>query len=431
MSNIHNYPVESFTFADDDYYDIDFFNGSGYETRKIKGSTIKAGITAALGDNIYNADGTLNANRVLDGSGNAFSLTFRDLLSFTVTAGIDGNDNITFNVDADQTIATNYGFKIRDVDTSNVIFGVKEGKVEINGTYYLPSVDGSDSMVIKTNGLGDLEFVLTQDLKSVNHGSTQWSKTIATPVNLSNGDTANGFTFFTNADKEASGTTAYDEYSIAYGLSITLSGTSGTANINLDGVDYLATFNTSLYQTAVDFVATHEAALNLNNIRIFALGSGADGRLRFCAPQLILDAMTITNVTGNLSGTIANEFTGTTSSSPDHVLVPYVGTAYEGQRLHHTFRVNFGIVSGSTQYYGLSLRRYIDDSIIGSEIVLQRQNDVEGVQVTFASYTNGAADPFVIGGFYFALRNDSGNSVEIFDSIGILIQNQYQKLTQF
>ena len=199
----------------------------------------------------------------------------------------------------------------------------------------------------------------------------------------------------------------------------------------MDGVDYLATFNTSLYQTAVDFVATHEAALNLNNIRIFALGSGADGRLRFCAPQLILDAMTITNVTGNLSGTIANEFTGTTSSSPDHVLVPYVGTAYEGQRLHHTFRVNFGIVSGSTQYYGLSLRRYIDDSIIGSEIVVQRQNDVEGVQVTFASYTNGAADPFVIGGFYFALRNDSGNSVEIFDSIGILIQNQYQKLTQF
>ncbi len=57
MSNIHNYPLESLTFGDDDYYDIDFFTGSGYETRKIKGSVIKAGITAALGDNIYNADG--------------------------------------------------------------------------------------------------------------------------------------------------------------------------------------------------------------------------------------------------------------------------------------------------------------------------------------------------------------------------------------
>lgn len=431
MSNIHNYPVESFTFADDDYYDIDFFNGSGYETRKIKGSTIKAGITAAFG-NIYDSDGTLTANRILDGLGNAYSLTFRDLLSFTVTAGVDGNDNVTFNVDADQTVATNYGFKIRDVDTANVILGVKEGKVEINGNYYLPSVDGSDSMVIKTDGLGNTEFVLTQDLKSVNHSSTQWSKTIMTPVTLGGADeVANGFTFFTNADKVAGGTTSYDEYSIAYGLSITLSGTSGTANVNLDGVDYLATFNTSLYQTAVDFVSTHEAALNLNNIRVFALGSGTDGRLRFCAPQLILDAMTITNVTGDLSGSIANEFTGTTNSSPDHVLVPYVGTAYENQRLHHTFRVNFGIVGGSNQFYGLSLRRYADDTVIGSEIVVQRNNDVEGVQVTFASYTNGAADPFVIGGFYFALRNSTGQNVEIFDNIGILIQNEYQKLTQF
>lgn len=41
----------------------------------------------------------------------------------------------------------------------------------------------------------------------------------------------------------------------------TLTGTGGTANLNVNGVDYLITFNTSLTQTAIDFQATHEAAL--------------------------------------------------------------------------------------------------------------------------------------------------------------------------
>jgi hypothetical protein len=41
---INQYPNESLSFNDNDLYDIDFFNGVGYETKKILGSTIKAGI---------------------------------------------------------------------------------------------------------------------------------------------------------------------------------------------------------------------------------------------------------------------------------------------------------------------------------------------------------------------------------------------------
>ncbi len=37
----------------------------------------------------------------------------------------------------------------------------------------------------------------------------------------------------------------------------TLTGASGTGNITINGVDYLATFNSSLTQTATDFVASH------------------------------------------------------------------------------------------------------------------------------------------------------------------------------
>ena len=62
---INQYPLESFSFQDEDYYDIDFWTGSGYQSRKILGSVIKAGIAAAV-ETIYNADGNINANRTID-----------------------------------------------------------------------------------------------------------------------------------------------------------------------------------------------------------------------------------------------------------------------------------------------------------------------------------------------------------------------------
>ena len=99
--------------------------------------------------------------------------------------------------------------------------------------------------------------------------------------------------------------------------------------------------------------------------------------------------------------------------------------------MHHTFRVNFDIVAGSDQTLALSLRRFEDDSVIGSEIQVFRNQDVEGVQQTFATYTASASDPFVTGGFYFALRNDSGVTVEISGNVGILIQNEFENPTIF
>jgi len=193
-----------------------------------------------------------------------------------------------------------------------------------------------------------MEFLQPQYLTLT--GQTQWSRTLAAPVTLANNQTANGFTFFTNADKVANGTTSYDEHTSSYGIQITLSGTSGTANINVNGVNYLATFNTSLYQTALNWVNTNQATLNALGIQVFALGSGADGRIRFgYATAALLNAITITNVTTNLAGTIANPFTGLATSIQDHLVIPYNGTAYQGLRLSHIFRVNFSITIGTAQ----------------------------------------------------------------------------------
>ena len=156
---------------------------------------------------------------------------------------------------------TSYNVRLDLVNDPSTIKNEEGAMYFYNGkVYYLDGTNPAAQLLDSGN-------VVTTD--AVNFGSTQWSMTLASPQELANGDIANGFTFFTNADKVASGTTSYDELSIA--------------------------------------------------------GSG------------------------------------------DHVVIPYVGTAYEGQRLQHNIRVNFGIVTGSAQTLGLSLRRFADNSIIGSE----------------------------------------------------------------
>ena len=81
---------------------------------------------------------------------------------------------------------------------------------------------------------------------------------------------------------------------------ITLTGSSGTAKININGTDYLATFNVSLAQTAIDFVATRKDDIN-NDARVIVTSSGDDiilteGSIKFSS--------LISKVSGDLSGTI-------------------------------------------------------------------------------------------------------------------------------
>lgn len=236
----------------------------------------------------------------------------------------------------------------------------------------------------------------------------------------------------------SAGTTPYDSYNIAYGLSIVLTQTSGgTANVSFDGgvTNYLATFNTDEFTTASDFVATHKAALNALNIRIFALGSGADGRLRFCASRTNLVNMTIANAgTGDLSGTITQEFTGGSEPKPDHLLIPYTGKPYFGKRIQHYIRVNFNVNTGAVKYANLQLRRYENDSVIGSAIPVQRYDGTSGItgqQHNFITYTASPVDSFVLGGFYFALENVSNADWTIEGSVGILVQNVFETEISF
>lgn len=86
-------------------------------------------------------------------------------------------------------------------------------------------------------------------------------------------------------------------------VTIALSGTSGTANVNINGTNYLVTFGTSLTVTADSFRTTHAAnilaqqgvVVTDNDAGSIVLKANVSGKL-FTA--------SITNATGDLAGAI-------------------------------------------------------------------------------------------------------------------------------
>lgn len=82
---------------------------------------------------------------------------------------------------------------------------------------------------------------------------------------------------------------------------LTLSGTSGTANINIAGVNYLSTFNTSLTTTASDFVTAHAASILSDSGVVVTANAGV---LTFEGENIVLDNISIAGATGDLGGTL-------------------------------------------------------------------------------------------------------------------------------
>lgn len=83
---------------------------------------------------------------------------------------------------------------------------------------------------------------------------------------------------------------------------LALSGTSGTANVNVNGVNYLATFATNLNTTAVNFVTAHASAI-FTESGVTVTADPVSGKIYFEGLTTIVSAITITNVTTNLAGT--------------------------------------------------------------------------------------------------------------------------------
>tara|TARA_R100000951_G_C2653004_1_gene185064 strand:+ start:2920 stop:4761 length:1842 start_codon:yes stop_codon:yes gene_type:complete len=157
---INEYSLERFAFGDDDYYDIDYWDGTEYQTAKIKGITIKNALSGGgAGDgNIYANDGTVTANRTLDGGSYELLLTNLGLLKISSTA--TGADNIEFEV---KSQSGNKSFSIKDSATNISLFSVENGVVKINSQYGLPTGNGLAHQIVKTDGSGSWGYGVTKD----------------------------------------------------------------------------------------------------------------------------------------------------------------------------------------------------------------------------------------------------------------------------
>lgn len=95
-------------------------------------------------------------------------------------------------------------------------------------------------------------------------------------------------------------------------------------------------------------------------------------------------------------------------------------TKWKGAKQTHHIRISGTIVTGSDQHYLLTLRRFSDNNVLGV-VQLNRNADTGLFTADFLTYTYSDSDPFVTGGFYIQIDNNSGASVDISTSINLLI----------
>jgi hypothetical protein len=152
-AKIHLYPLERFIFGDDDYYDIDYFDGLVYQTAKIKGSVIKSGILSTA-QTIYSSDGTLSGERIINADNHALQFDNLRKLIFNVSPDPVGTFGVEFNIED-----TGQYMIVRNATTAQEIFRINGGGVRINDEYYLPTSDGLSGQVISTDGAGNLSFI--------------------------------------------------------------------------------------------------------------------------------------------------------------------------------------------------------------------------------------------------------------------------------
>lgn len=99
--------------------------------------------------------------------------------------------------------------------------------------------------------------------------------------------------------------TYQDQVAVANVRTATLTGTSGTANVTINGTAYLATFATDLTTTAANFVTAHAATILARHGRVVVTSSGADIIVTSGVPGQGV-TVAVANASGNLAGSVAN-----------------------------------------------------------------------------------------------------------------------------
>eukprot|EP01046_Picozoa_sp_COSAG06_P009867 COSAG06_NODE_526_length_14658_cov_21.228038_4_plen_346_part_00 len=160
MAEIHNYQNEAQIFGDDDFYDIDFYNGTGYETKKILGSTIKAGIIASVPapnvKTIYSENDNVAGDRTIKGVAGTHFFKMVDFSTFEFSAQNVESECFKIKVPTGDSFTS---FVIANSANQNPMFSVENGYVKINDKYRLPLQDGSTGQILSTDGAGLAQWI--------------------------------------------------------------------------------------------------------------------------------------------------------------------------------------------------------------------------------------------------------------------------------
>lgn len=122
-------------------------------------------------------------------------------------------------------------------------------------------------------------------------------------------DSADGsFSFTVNNDvvQDIATVLVSTEYPAVNGVTtrtVTLTGSSGTANVTIAGVDYLATFATNLTTTASNWVTANATALLALGYTVTSSGAV----ITVSALTTVFPTIAVTNVTTNLAGTLGTQ----------------------------------------------------------------------------------------------------------------------------
>ena len=289
---------------------------------------VSAAVTGQSGaNNLISAGGALHNNNsggfVINGDSNTVQLpTVSNSVEFNGSNGVFFNDNIFVNAES----SSPNEIRFRDADNSNYVALKAANTIGSNVSFVLPSSDGSNGHVLKTDGSGNLSFgtAVPSGVDVTANNSTD--ETIF-PVFVDGQtgeqglETDSGFTY-----NPSSGTltatifvgalTGNSSSATALANARTIGGVSfdGTANINLPGV------NTSGNQDTSGNAATATALATARTIH----GVSFDGSANIDLSEVIQDtvgAMVSSNTESGISvsyedgdGTLDFSVSGITSS---------------------------------------------------------------------------------------------------------------------
>ena len=202
---IHEYPIERFVFGDDDYYDVDFWDGFIYQTAKIKGSVIKSAMLSGIAINLTAPSAFIVGGSPTDGTG-TLTLTGAGLanqyirgdgtLATLPTSGGGGNNvNYYLNGGTSASVATYYQMSKTAVIGTGVDFSlagnglISQWLTDVNdpNVTEIPAGSWNFEMYFSASSNGGTPAFYVELLKYDGATFTTIANNSATPENITSG----------------------------------------------------------------------------------------------------------------------------------------------------------------------------------------------------------------------------------------------------